>query len=154
LAGLDYALHIRSVSSVSLHMVGPIDRPSTNHGSQFKYLDIDGDGAMDVLAPYGTAGADRYDALHVRGNPAASHIEMTPLEIDIQQNNCDVFVDVNGDGLLDQVNVENGADVRLNRGDGRFTSSARWTSDFSGTKVCDEQVYATSLIPNWKQTAV
>lgn len=149
----DAILDFRSVEAAPFVLANPLAR-STAISGPIKHADMDGDGAVDFLWPYGYGTGKRYDALHVRGPAAAPHVEATALGLDLTDNNCQVFADVNGDGLTDVVDVASGAMVRLNRGDGRFSSAQSWSSSFTGTPICAQAAMAGAPWLGWKTTAV
>lgn len=98
-----------------------------------RFIDIDGDGALDILWPR----ASGYDAIHLRGAPATASVFATATNFPPNTDSCDVFADVNGDGLTDVATFRNANEVRvrINRGDGRFMESALWAS-VSGVDAC------------------
>ncbi|HEY0990169.1 MAG TPA: SpvB/TcaC N-terminal domain-containing protein [Kofleriaceae bacterium] len=105
------------------------------------YADVDGDGQLDMMWPrYPT---NQYDAVHLRGVPGNEIVEANLTNFTRSTGNCDLFMDVNGDGLADAVNIQDGALVRLNRGDGRFTAATNWAPAFHNGGIC-----ATLAQPN------
>src|SRR5262249_47556891 len=89
--------------SLKVLLADPLPRSPGGDSSDFVNVDIDGDGATDVLMPYSSDSGLRYDALHIRGTAQAYQIEATPLDLTLKRNNCNLFADVNGDGLIDVV---------------------------------------------------
>lgn len=145
-------LQFRAVGAAPMTIANPLAR-ATQRLAPVQHLDLDGDGALDFLWPYDHAGARRYDALHVRGGPAAPQIEATPTDLELSDDNCRLFADVNGDGLADVVDVRTGASVRLNRGDGRFTPWQVWATGIDAAPTCDEPMPTAPWL-GWKRTAV
>lgn len=153
IAGSGYETDLVLGFHPAFRLVNPITRPNWLVGHP-RYQDIDGDGAVDVLIPHPLGSANRYDALHLRGSAGAPRVEATPLGYDFKPNNCQLFADVNGDGLADIVDLQNNATVILNRGDGRFVSSGNWAPGFTGTPICAQYQELGLEWLGWKQTAV
>lgn len=150
----DVMLSWANVGAAWTALGDPLQRPS-RVGGPIQHVDVDGDGAPDVLAPYtyGSGTTRRYDAFHVRGDAAAPVVTATALSLDLNDDNCQVFVDVNGDGLADVVDVRDAARVRLNRGDGRFTAAGP-ASPWAGTSTCAQAAMPAAPWLGWRRAPV
>src|SRR5262249_23566001 len=85
------------------------------------YRDLDGDGQPDILLAYKdpSSGNDiHYDAVRFRGSN--HRVEVSPASLPTDP--CKIWIDANGDGLLDVVTPGNGA-TYINYGGG-FVRSA------------------------------
>jgi RHS repeat-associated protein len=116
-------------------LVGGLDQ---DHPPQF--VDIDGDGVTDVV----------YAAVTEIGGPFY-YATAGGLVSNLTAGFCDVFADVNGDGLPDGVNLYGGVSVALNHGNGRFDTAARVASTFTGTPCMDGTVHVVDLDQDGKQ---
>jgi RHS repeat-associated protein len=102
-----------------------------------RVIDIDGDGQSDVLLPYhsGTTSMP-IRVLKVR---ASRQVEVLPTNL--TENHCNVYADINGDGLIDVINVKNGVMLRRNIGGGQFLGAYNAIHNesppFTGISNCD-----------------